>query len=337
MFQSISILLLVIELALLAWCIISKNQQKRRKEKFLYLALVFVITLTLQVVPYLYKVAMQSYDANYILELLSCVIDAIKMFIGDIEIKNQIDMAQEIPVFAVTYLFGVILALHFTISTALEFFRHSIRNYFRIMSAMNRGVCDIVVGKGEKALTYAKDHAAVLLLSPDDVDKDTAINLMKSGYMVLRREFNQRLLESNLFDEKNEYNIICLKDSCNGLDMVYQFLPITRVLKNKRNKIRIHMYVELENRQLELVCRDKITSEQAQMFITPFRVDDILARTFAHEYPITRYLPKEFVAEDASIREDKKLNIVFLGFGGRSQEIFRQCVMNNQLVCYKND
>ena len=58
----------------------------------------------------------QDHEGNIVLEILSCVIDAVRMFIGDIKVESALVIAADVPIFALTYLFGVVLALHVTIS-----------------------------------------------------------------------------------------------------------------------------------------------------------------------------------------------------------------------------
>ena len=336
MFYSISIFLLLAEIVLLCWYFYNKKHQKKKQDKVLYAAFVFIISLAVQLVPFGYQVIQPNYDGNYILEILDCIVNAVKMFIGDIKIERAVDLAKDVPIFAVTYLFGVLLALHVTIRTAYEAFRYTIGNYFRVHKAMNRKSCDIVVGNNERSLAYAINNGAVLLLPPDMVDRDTAVNLMKDGYTVLRKEMSAKLFDSNLFDLDKEYFILYLNEFGYGMEMVNPLLTIAKELKEK-NRWNISIRVEVKSENIEKVCREIILRMGAQAHLDCFRIDELLARNFAQDYPITRHMPKEFIAEDASIRPEKKLNVVFLGFGKNSKEVFRQSVLSNQFVCYKDN
>jgi len=47
----------------------------------------------------------------------------------------------------------------------------------------------------------------------------------------------------------------------------------------------------------------------------------------------TKYLPKEYM-ENAAIKRDTEINLFILGFGKLGRELYRQSVLNNQLVTY---
>ena len=67
-----------------------------------------------------------------------------------------------------------------------------------------------------------------------------------------------------------------------------------------------------------------------------FSRNELIARKLVEAHPITRYMPDDFFASDRSVKEDKILNVFMLGMTPLSLEIYKQFVINNQLVELKN-
>ena len=73
-----------------------------------------------------------------------------------------------------------------------------------------------------------------------------------------------------------------------------------------------------------------------EAFIDTFSTNELLARTFIEANPVTEYLPKEYI-ENAAIKTGTEISVFVLGFGTLGQEVYRQSVLNNQLVTFDGE
>ncbi len=330
MWNIISITILIIEALMLVGFIVGRFKKRRFNETALFIGAVIVVNYSLHLVPYLYGVFELGEESNIILGLLGCLGASIKLFVGEPNVDAVAGFTDVFSHFSVAYTLGVVIALLTTISTAIEAFRNSITNGFRLAKALKDDSCDIVVGNGAKALHYAKTCNAVLLL--DGVDKETVKELIEDGYAVLRKGFTVQLLGSRQFNATTRYNIVCTEAE-KALDYIDTFIAYKKAETNAKN---IYLYVELEGEKAETVRREIIEKNEMEAFIDTFSTSELLARTFTHANPVTKYLPKEYI-EDAAIKQGTEISVFVLGFGTLGQEVYRQSVLNNQLVTFDGE
>lgn len=325
MWKTVSVLILSVELVLIGSFIAGRFHRKKLNETALYLAAVFAVSLSLYLVPFLYR---KQETGNIIFEILECFGRAIKLFVGEADTDAVVEFATAEPVFTLSYLFGMALAVLTTVSTAVEAFHDALKNGFRLSKAMKQSHCDMVVGAGEKALQYAKNSGAVLLLD-ESVSKEKTVEMMNEGYTVLRRGFTVNFLKSLYFNRQTQYNLVCLEEE-KALSYIDTFLAYQADGCADRH---IHLYVEVEESKNQTIRREIIEKSGYGAKITTFCTNELLARTLAEENPITRFLPRPMI-EKAAIKPEVRLNILLLGHGNLSKQLYRQFILNNQLVTF---
>ena len=333
MWNLISVILLAVEIVLLMLFVVGKLRNRKLNETFLFLGLVFLINLSLYLVPYLHGIIVEGNKGNRVFELMNLVERSIKLFLGGMSTGDVAAFTMKVPVFTLTYLLGAILAVLTTVSTTVEAFRNSIGNGFRMAKRLKLPACDIVVGMGENALQYAKNQANCVLLLPANTDKNTAAALMEKGYVLTRKGFTREFLSGRLLNDTTRYNLICPNENDCALANIEIFLNYWKSDGAKKN---VYLYVELDKDKTETVRHEILESCGCEERVTTFCSHELLARTFVEENPITRYLPKDFLDEDTSVKQDRGIHVYFLGYGELSAEIHRQMVLNNQLVTFEN-
>lgn len=325
-----TVAILTIELILLMSFIVGRLKKQALNETAVFVALVYIVNLALNLVPYLHNVIVLKEPGNPVLEVLECMVTSVRMFIGEADGASAEGFSEVVPLFAYVHLLAVVLSLMTTISAAIEAFGNTIRNYFRREKALKQTVCDIVVGNDPKALQYAKSCNAVLLLD-DSVSKEAAVELMEEGYAVLRKNFTAELYKNRQFRSTTRYNVVCL-DGKKALDYIDTFIAYQKESEAPKNT---YLYVELEEDKAATIRREIIEKNGCEEWITTFCTNELLARTFTEENPVVKYLPKESI-DTAAIKPGTQIHVYILGFGKLSQQMYRQSILNNQLVAYEN-
>ena len=331
MWNIISVLILIVEVLLLVGFVIGRFKKKQLNETVMFIATVFVINFSLHLLPFLYNIVKLGEETNIPFGLLGCFGSAMMLFVGEPNVEAVAGFADTFTVFAVAYVLGVLIALLTTISTAIETLSNSIVNAFRLAKALRQGGCDIVIGNSSKALRYAQSGNAVLLID-DGVEKDSVKELIEDGYAVLKKGFTEQMMKGRQFNTKTRYNIVC-PDSPKALEHIETFIAYKKAETNTKN---IYLYIELEGEKAETIRREIIEKSDMEAYIGTFSTNELLARTFIEENPVTKYLPKECIA-DAAIKKDTEINVFILGFGKLGQEQYRQSVLNNQLVTFDSE
>ncbi len=57
-----------------------------------------------------------------------------------------------------------------------------------------------------------------------------------------------------------------------------------------------------------------------------------MARRFVVDYPVTKYIPRSFFNDNFTLKNGKRINIVFIGFGKVNYQLFRLCAMQFQFA-----
>ena len=328
MWNVISIGLLGLEVFLLACFALGKFRNKKLNENVLFLGVVFLINVSLYLIPYLHGIIVGGDTGNRIFELMDLMERSVSLFLGNMSTGDVAEFTLEYPVYTMTYLMGAVLALCASVSATLEAFRNTIRNSLRLRKCLNAPVCDIVVGTGEMALHYAKKQPGSVLLVGSGMEKSAVNALMEEGHVVLRKDLTEQLLSGKLLNATTRYNIICPEEKDASLSYIDTFIAYYQ----GGNRKNIHLYVELDKGKTEAVRKEILEHSGCEELVTTFCSNELLARTFAEENPVTRYMPADFVAEDASMDPETKIHVFLLGFSELSSEIYRQMVLNNQLV-----
>ncbi|MBR2901743.1 MAG: hypothetical protein IKC38_00815 [Clostridia bacterium] len=333
MWNIISMVVFALEVLLLVGYIVGRICNRKINKTVLFLSLVFVMNLALYLVPFLYRVIELGESDNLVFGMLECITGSIKLFLGEVETDKVSDFALAAPNYVCAYLMGTLLALIATISAAIEAFSNTIRNRACLARAMAKPTCDMVLGSCDMALEYARHCDNAVLLIGEDTTREAAVALMEDGYVVWRRNFSVRLLQSRLFGSKTRYNIICPLQGESGLKHIDTFIEYKGSEQASDN---IFMYVEVEDGRSDTIRQEVVERSGFEECITTFSRNELLARSFTEEHPVTEHMPRHMFAEDASVKPDSKINVYLLGFSALSGELYRQSIMNNQLVCYRD-
>ena len=331
MWNGISIFILIVEVILLISFIICRFKKKKLNETTTYLAVVFLVNLALNLVPYLYNVIVLKEKVNHVFGLFGCVMSAVQMFIGQGGGEAAIAFSEIVPIFAYAYILAVLISLIAVITAAIEAFRNTIVNSFRLTNAMKQTDCDVVMGNSPRALRYAKSYNTVLLLD-NSVSKDTINELIEDEYVILHKGFTENLLKGYPFNTTTRYNLICINEE-KSLDCVDTFIAYKKAAQKSKN---IYLYVEMEGEKAETIRREIIEKNGMEAYINTFSMNELLVRTLIEEHPITKHIPNSYI-EEATIKQGTEISVFTLGFGKFCSEWYRQSILNNQLITFDGE
>ncbi len=326
MWNTIITIIFAVEALLFLGFIIGRTKKRKPNETALFIGGVILLSISLNLVPYLHGVIVLKKESDIVLGLLDCLRSTLKLFVGESNVSAIKEFAGKFPHFSVAYAFGVIIALLTTISAAFEAFGARVTNSFRLAKALRQSTCDVIIGNTPRSIKLAEGCNSVLLLGADA--KKNAVNeLIESKHPVLCKNFTKQLLASSYFNRKTRYNIIYL--DCDAvLPCTNEFIDFRTSAKKAKN---MYLFLELEGEKAKTVRREIIEKSGIEERICTFSKNELLARKFTEENPVTKYLPHTYI-ENAAIKNGTNINVFILGFGKLSRELYRSSVMNNQLV-----
>lgn len=207
---------------------------------------------------------------------------------------------------------------------------------------------------------------------------DSVILILKEILKVKEYRLNLDLLDNLMNDSRNlllkklkeaypfetdeiDYHFISFKDEEKNLLYLSEF---KQFLESTKSNIKIYetrnyfLHIELSSQNL-LSIQNKIQENQETVYLSPFLLFfnryQLLSLKFNEEYPITKYLPNNFISDLGAISNtsldikydlklndkvhvktpyDKNINVIYLGFGKVSKELYDLSIMNNQFISY---
>lgn len=301
---------------------------------FVYLALVFVLNCVIYTLPALYEKIVLEESRHALFYAMDIFPAAAKALVGDGSTGMVEGYSSVFPFYPYIFGGGLVLGVVSTSFAAISTFGRRILNMFKVAFVLNGESCDIVSGNSAEALNYAKAYKKTIIALSKSTDKAVANDLVNRGYAVIRRSLSKEFFDSRLINAKTKYNVIFPNDEGGHYDEIIRTLSYFDKSDKGKN---IHFYIETDENAIltEKNYIDKTAKEHCGN-ITLFSRNELIARTFVEENPITRDMPKTFLDDDTSLRDGVGLNVFMLGFGGLSREIYRQFVINNQLCVYKD-
>ena len=244
------------------------------------------------------------------------------------------EYAKLYPLYIPIFVLGAALAVLTSFCAAISLFGSRIKNRRQLVKKLKGKSCDIVLGNSPDALEYAKKNPGTVLMPNMALDKEYSKSLMDDGYTLLKRNFTAEMLNSNMFNSTTRYNIVYPGDNKEFFDVIGIFLSYLETATEKKN---IYLYAEVDESIAETV-QDRITHKTKaerknyRDYITVFSKNELMARNFVEQNPVTRYMPEAFLEKDKSMKPDAEINVFVLGFGALNREIYKQFVINNQFT-----
>ena len=329
MWEILNSSLILIEIILAAVGIFFIVRKNNPLKTVVFIGLVFLLNTTIHTVASIY-----ANEKNIILCLFDSFAAAVKAFVCDTQTDIVKEYTVSFPIYTYIYSAGITLAVITSSAAVIGAFGTKILNTFKVARILNQTTCDIITGCSAEALNYAKTYKNSIIALSENTEKSVANDLIVSGYTVIRRKITKEFLNSRFFNNNTKYNVIFPNDTndyCNEINDMVSYLDSCS--KNKK----FHFYIETDENAIATEKKhiDAIGKKHREN-ITFFSRNELIARTFVEEIPLTNGIPDDFFDDDTSIKEDVNLNVFVLGFSKLNREIYRQFIINNQFAVYKN-
>lgn len=334
MWETLNQIIIAAEIILTLIGIFFVYGKKNALKTLVFLSSVFVLNFTIYTIPAFYEKIVLEAETNFLFYLLDIFPATAKSLVGDASTGMVEGYTAVFPVYA--YIYSAALALGFvsTSFAAISTFGLRILNVFKIASSISGKSCDIVAGSENEALVYAKSYKNSIVILPENSEKNYANELVNSGYYVMRKKITKEFLNSRFFNCKTRYNVIFPNEKNNYYSTISDIIAYFDTCKKTKN---FYFYVEADENAIVTAKRQiDALGEKYREKITLFSRNELIARNFVDENPITKDMPKSFFEEDTSVKKGIGLNVFMLGFSSLSREIYKQFVINNQLAVYDN-
>ncbi len=292
------------------------------KKNLLYIIPAFVLIYLLELTARLYCGVRVDFFVCF--DLVHTTLDAFGFQIDEYVVEICKD-----GLFFADFVIAYVLAVATVILGVLGFFGLWIHNYSVGKRRFRKG-CDLVLGDSDSSLLYLKANPDSVMLAPNITGK-RYVELLKSGVAVQRFGLDSKALKKKA--RKKDFDIIVFRDSG---------YPYTKIIdefsKLKKNGCRAELHFEATLEETKFIRQQFINKagKQIESHIRCFNKYELIARKFVVDHPITKYIPRDFYNANFSIKDNKKINIVFIGFGKVNYQLFRMFAMQFQFAGEEN-
>ncbi|MGM9972262.1 MAG: hypothetical protein ACI35W_07620 [Anaeroplasmataceae bacterium] len=327
MYTIISIFLIIFELLIFSVLIINTKKKIRvTKGTFWYLASTFIVMFVIYSLGYIYINKGFSLFAFFELSSLS-----VKCYVLEFNRDYLLPLANDNILYKITIILNIILILSTVIGSIASMIRVNIVNSFRVFFRF-KNHCDIVIGGSEDSIAYAKNNKNTVIIT-DSISKELRNDLILSGLAIINKDIEN--VKSLDFRKNTTYEIIVFNDS----NQVYS--KVANKISNIKKPISTIINISIETKVEEAdIVKDLLCSKEHlnnRIFIYSFNKYELIAKKFVIENSIAKYLPNGYIDNNCLIDNNKKINVVLLGYGKVNQELLKMMIMQNQFVTLNNN
>ena len=328
MLHNVGIVLLIVEIIALLFFVYAHYINKKLPfTKAIFVAVVFSINFTLYMFLFAEEIVTTG-EGNIALGIIKSIFASVGSFALGPDIGAIEGLIGEYPLFLATYMFGVALALFATITMVIDAFKNTIVNSTRYSKYHVNKEITFVFGIDDLARNYVEHHKETVLLLPSDTSSEERDSLIEEGYCVLTKLDPEFEVVFKLAKKKNcRYNFVMFDD----VDKE-DFVKVVEAFKKHEQVENVYLYLEVNYEKIEHFKTVLLTDNRCKTHITMFNRYENMTNDLCYSEPITKYLPRDFIEPDTSIKKEKKINIFIVGFGWMNQEIYKKLLINNQFV-----
>lgn len=285
----------------------------------------FYLAPTLLTVYFLYLTASafngETLDFFYCFSLIG---DSLDIFKFDAKASLIYPICQSYPIFYADFILAAVVSVATAVISVASFFSQRIRNFIVVRRAVKRN-CDFVIGDSPDALAYVKNSGNCVITG--GVSRRRYAELLKTGLPVVKAPFGSPAFIGKI--KNTEHDFVAFRDGNRSYtDIIEAFAAV----RQAGCKARLH----LEANQNEMkILKEKFISEAgglAGAHLFGFSKYELMARRFVVDYPITKFIPRDFYNDNFSLKDGKDINVVFIGFGKVNYQLFRMCAMQFQFA-----
>lgn len=326
MYLALGILFLLIALGFIAIVIGTIIYSKKLKGNFiskknlLYIAPAFLLIYFLFVAASAFNG--EDIDFFYLFTLVNTTLDTIKF---KAPTSLILPVCKAYPIFYVDFVLALLVGASTVVLGIFSFFNLRIRNFYLTKRKLRKN-CDLVLGDSPSALKYIKNTENCILLG-DNISRTRYDDLLKSKITVFRTSLFSKDLSKKL--SRGNHNIIVFRDAH------YSYTKIIEAFTQlKNNGCEITVHLEANQDEMKIIKEKFVANTDigVNAYLYCFSKYELIARKFVNDYPITKYIPRDFYNENFSLRNGHDINVVFIGFGKVNYQLFRMCAMQFQFA-----
>ncbi len=329
----LSIIALCAEIALIAFFVYKTFKTKKAfsKKTLWYAVPTFCVTFYLYVVGYVYSGAKFTFLSVFVL-----IAETLESFVLKVSLDTVLGLTLANDWYYAATAIAVSLMGLTLIASVIGLWGANVINRLKVKKAIkdNR---EFILGNGESALNYARNNPDAVIVT---FEKGKKINeLIESGCLVISADIEKdnpwlkKQIERKTASRMHQFIVFN--------DTAYPYAKLINWFTkcfDKTDDNYFTLHIEATLAEIDVINRkliDRNTFEN--ICVKSFNKYELLARKVTMDYPLSASVPEQFYDDCRTIKKDKKINVVFAGFGKVNFELAKLMIMQNQFAELSDD
>ncbi len=223
-----------------------------------------------------------------------------------------------------------------TVLTVLVIATNKSKNNHKINKILKQNG-DIVIGYSKSALKYLENNKNAFIMDRK-IDYKTYSDLVNKNILIKRGKVTSPKFINKI--AQGERHLILFKDSeysySEVVEIYKEIIKAKNLNKDLNNAIYLHIEADCDEIRALTDQFNKNDEHMVKSFVTCFNRYELIAREFIKDYPMSRYIPRDFYTSNFALQSDKQINAMFIGFGKVNLALFKLMAMEFQFAKEKN-
>ena len=234
------------------------------------------------------------------------------------------------------FILALLLCSLTTVLTVLVIATNKSQNNYKINKIIKQNG-DIVIGYSKSALKYLENNKNAFIIDRK-IDYKTYSDLVNKNILIKRGKATSPKLINKI--AQGERHLILFKDSeysySEVVEIYKEIIEAKNLNKDLNNAIYLHIEADCDEIKALTDQFNKNDEHIVKSFVNCFNRYELIAREFIKDYPMSRYIPRDFYTSNFALRSDKQINTMFIGFGKVNLELFKLMAMEFQFAKEEN-
>ena len=336
-YEVLPIIILIVEILLVGYYIYYaiKTQKFISKGTLVYFVPISVILFVLYTLGASYNAKITNNPLG-IVDYMGICKSVISATVFELKIDYVSELMKVNQAFNLAYYIAVGLSVACVYTSVISLVINNVVNNFRLIKVLG-GNCDILIGENKINSIYINDNKNIIVIS-DNTKSNNPNEYYSKKVPLIQNKFTSKVLLKwfkHSIKKGRELNFISFQDGSSNLGYIKEFEDFLAMEINNKKVVEYkvcYLKVEMDyGNQISL--KNKILeNKEIAAYIDCFTRYELFALNFIERNPITEHLPLEFIDEEtATIKNDKVINVVYLGYGRLCKTLHRIQFMNDQL------
>ncbi len=276
----------------------------------------------------LYLLGNLHQDVVTSLAIFRSLSSAVESFVVKLNFEEVMQLFESNVLFSIVYVMTLLLTYYYIASIAISFILRKKANQREFKKRIKDKVT-VLVGLSEetrKYLAWNNTANTTLWIASEKIDTNGI------DVPIYYGEFTSETM-AKLCKDDNTHFISFITDDLLEIQLVNEYYKV--ISKKTYESVKLTIITNMKQNNVFDEIIEAINEKKGKIKV--INQNEIIAESFIAKHPLSYYLNEDYIDYTKGIlKEDKDIQVLFIGFGYINEQIYLKSVMNNQFVTMKD-